>query len=107
MRVAYGAAIVHGARSKTLNSLPMQNTFKAACLAIYLASLVGAVWPFPGVTLVHYLVLGLLAIHALELLAVLRLLRQQPGALIDGITLTLLFGLLHWSQLAKRPPVKD
>lgn len=79
----------------------MHNTFKAVCLAIYVASLVGAVWPFPGVGLAHYLALGLLAIHALELLAVLRLLRQQPGPLIDGIALTLLFGLLHWAKLNK------
>lgn len=82
----------------------MQNTFKAGCLAIYVASLVGAVWPFPAVTLVHYLALGLLAIHTLELLAVLRLLRQQPGPLIDGVTLTLLFGLLHWAKLKPGTP---
>lgn len=80
----------------------MQNTFKAVCLAIYIASLVGAVWPFPGAGLAHYLALGLLALHALELVVALRIIRQQPGPLIDGITLTLLFGLLHWARLKPR-----
>ncbi len=80
----------------------MHNLFKAACLIVYLAALVGAVWPFPGAALVQYLALGLIALHALELVVALRVIRQQPGPLIDGVTLTLLFGLLHWAPLAKK-----
>lgn len=79
----------------------MYNIFKAACLAVFLASLIGAVWPFPGSMLLQYLALGLLVIHTLELVVALPVIRRQPGPLIDGITLTLLFGLLHWAPLKR------
>lgn len=81
----------------------MNTIFKLACLAVYVAALAGAVWPFPGALWLQYLALGLLAIHALELAVALPVIRQQPGPLIDGIALTLLFGLLHWASLNKRP----
>lgn len=81
----------------------MNTLFKVACLAVYVAALVGAVWPFPGAHWLQYLALALLAIHTLELAAALPIIRQQPGPLIDGIALTLLFGLLHWAGLNKKP----
>ena len=82
----------------------MNTIFKAACLVIYLLALAG-IAGLPPAGALSYFQAGaavLLAIHALELLFVMRHVRLYQGALATSILLTLLFGLMHWKPLADR-----
>lgn len=83
----------------------MTTLIKTACLLTYLLAIVGALTPLPfGLSSAMPIVAAvLLALHALELAAMFKIVRRYPGPLVDSIALTLLFGLLHWRPLAKAP----
>ena len=78
---------------------------KILCLAPLLLAITGPYLPIlpsaliSGARLVAVL---LLAAHTAELLVAYKYIKWQPGHLIDGITLTLIFGLLHWGPLVKK-----
>lgn len=84
----------------------MMLILKAGCVVIYalaLAFLAG----LPGTEALARMpwVAGmLLAVHALELLFVMKHVRRYPSPLALSLLLTLLFGLLHWRPLAKAGP---
>lgn len=81
----------------------MNSLFKSLCLATYALALA-----VPFVTLpldagpyLQKLALILLAAHILELPIAYRYLKLYRGPLVDSVTLSLLYGLLHWQPLAK------
>ena len=75
---------------------------KLGCLVLLGLGLCNTLWP-EALALpfdATRAALILLAIHAVELLFVLKQLRLYPGPLAVSVLLTLLFGLLHWKPLA-------
>ena len=82
------------------------NTFlKANLIVLYLLALASLVWPLP-LDAGHWLQrisLVLLAVHALETVAMFKHVRKYAGPLAVSMALSLLFGLLHWLPLAKAP----
>lgn len=81
----------------------MNNVLKAACLAIYLLTVVATfALPSAGVTsALQIATAALLGAHLLELLFAFRIVSRHPGPLLDSIGLTLLFGFLHWLPLVR------
>jgi len=80
------------------------NTFlKANLIVLYALALASLVWPLP-LDAGHWLQkisLILLAVHAIETVAMFKHVRKYAGPLAVSIALSLLFGLLHWMPLAK------
>ena len=80
----------------------MNLALKAACIAAYLlaaASLAG--WlPPDAMPRVVWVAVGLLIVHAVELVLAFKHVRRYRGPLALSVLLTLLFGLLHWKPLA-------
>jgi uncharacterized protein YhhL (DUF1145 family) len=78
---------------------------KASCLAIYLLAIIAS-FAIPSASVTSVLQVGailLLAGHVLELLVAFRSIKRYPGPLVDSMSLTLLFGFLHWWPLRKKP----
>ena len=75
---------------------------KIGAILTYLAALAGAVGLLPpGIARVAQVVaVGIVLLHALELLFAFRHVRRYPGPLAVSVLLTLLFGVLHWKPLA-------
>lgn len=75
---------------------------KLGCIVIYLSALAGLAGLLPpGLgRAAQALAVGLLLIHAIELLFVFRHVRRYRGTLAVSVVLTLLFGLVHWKPLA-------
>jgi hypothetical protein len=81
----------------------MSTLFKVLVLVIYALALAGlagllppqhALW-WPRIALVLFIA------HAIELVAVYKILHRYRGPLAMSIVLTLLFGLLHWRPLMR------
>lgn len=80
------------------------NTFlKASLLVLYVLALFSLQWPLPLDTgyWMQRISLIVLAVHAVETVAMLRHVRKYAGPLWISVLLSLLFGLLHWMPLAK------
>jgi hypothetical protein len=75
---------------------------KIGVIVIYLAALAGAAGILPpGIARVAQVVaVGVVLLHALELLFAFRHIRRYRGPLAVSVLLTLLFGVLHWKPLA-------
>ena len=76
---------------------------KALCVVFYLAAVASlfGVFAAPAAFMLQVMSLLLVAVHALELLFVMPLVRRWPGPLGLSVLLALLFGVLHWKPLAK------
>lgn len=86
------------------------NTFiKLTCLVIYaigfLAPLFASELGLSArvVFWTQWIALAVILSHVAELVLFFNIVRRYPGALIDSIALTLLFGLLHWLPLRQSP----
>jgi uncharacterized protein YhhL (DUF1145 family) len=83
----------------------MSVALKIACLAAYalgLCALAGLVHG-PLAAAAAIVTIVLLGIHALELLYAFRFLHRHRGSMAASVVLALLFGVLHWALLARRP----
>ena len=82
----------------------MYLVMKIACIALYALGIAGAVGLVHGPAATIGIVgsLAFLGIHALELLFAFRFLHRHPGSMAASVALAMLFGLLHWSPLARR-----
>jgi uncharacterized protein YhhL (DUF1145 family) len=80
----------------------MRNLLKLGCVAIYLAALAAWVGLLPGSLgrVMEIIAVGMLLLHALELVFVFEHVRRYRGPLATSVLLTLIFGLLHWKPLA-------
>ncbi|MEI2789433.1 MAG: hypothetical protein V9E93_11160 [Steroidobacteraceae bacterium] len=82
----------------------MNDFLKATCIIIYLlavGAVAGLLPPALG-SAVQTVAVVLLGLHLVEVLVAFRSINRYPGALVDSIALTLLFGFLHWRSLATR-----
>ena len=81
----------------------MNNILKTVALLLYLLAAFSAVVTLPaGFTKpLYYVVVILLAAHALEVLVAFKHIRRYLGPLVDSIALTLLFGFMHWAPLKR------
>ena len=79
---------------------------KLGCIAMYVAALAGAAGLLPaGIgAAAQALAVGILLLHALELLFAFQHVRRYPGPLAVSVLLTVLFGVLHWKPLAAARP---
>ena len=80
----------------------MTLVLKLGCIAIYLAALGACAGLLPG-GLGHaaqIAAVGILLLHAIELLFVFGHVRRYRGPVAVSVLLTLLFGFLHWKPLA-------
>jgi uncharacterized protein YhhL (DUF1145 family) len=75
---------------------------KVGAILTYAGALAGAVGLLPaGIARpVQVIAVGIVLLHALELLFAFRHIRRYPGPLAVSVLLTLLFGVLHWKPLA-------
>ena len=75
---------------------------KVGAILTYVAALAGALGLLPpGIGRVAQVVaVGIVLLHALELLFAFRHVRRYRGPLAVSVLLTLLFGVLHWKPLA-------
>ena len=75
---------------------------KVGVIVIYLAALAGAAGTLPpGIARVAQVIaVGVVLLHALELLFAFGHIRRYRGPLVVSVLLTLLFGVLHWKPLA-------
>jgi uncharacterized protein YhhL (DUF1145 family) len=80
----------------------MRNLLKLGCIAIYLAALAAWAGLLPGGlgSVMQVVAVGMLLLHALELVFVFEHVRRYRGPLATSVLLTLVFGLLHWKPLA-------
>ena len=87
----------------------MKNFSKSVCLMIYALALASFAVDFPPglATTVQYGALGLLIIHAIEVVVCFKYVKLYEGPLATSIVLTLLFGLLHWKPLANAEARKN
>jgi len=76
---------------------------KILCLAVYVLAVVQSLTPLPYGAAIVCSALALLVAHVLELAVFYRHVRKYPGSLPASIVLTLLFGLLHWLPLSRKP----
>ena len=80
----------------------IRNLLKLGCIAIYLVALAAWAGLLPGglgrATMA--IAVGILLLHAVELLFVFQYVRRYRGPVAVSVLLTLLFGLLHWRPLA-------
>jgi len=87
----------------------MSIAMKIACLAAYalgFCALVGLVHG-PLASAAAIVTIVLLGVHALELLYAFRFLHRHRGSMAASLALALLFGVLHWAPLARRPEADD
>lgn len=75
---------------------------KIGAILTYAAALAGAAGLLPtGIARpVQVIAVGIVLLHALELLFAFRHIRRYRGPLAVSVLLTLLFGVLHWKPLA-------
>ena len=87
----------------------MNNFSKSVCLLVYAMALASLAVSFlPAVaTAVQYGAIGLLVIHAIEVVVCFKYVKLYQGPIAVSIGLTLLFGLLHWKPLANAAARKD
>ena len=87
----------------------MNNFSKSVCLLVYALAVASFAVNFaPGVAdVVRYGALGLLAIHAIEVVVCFKYVKLYQGPIAVSIVLTLLFGLLHWKPLANAEARKN
>jgi hypothetical protein len=81
----------------------MMNILKAGCIAIYLLAVASLFVALPWGTgpVLQFVSVALIAVHALEAVFVLKIIKTYNGPLLTSLFLSLLFGLLHWMPLAK------
>ena len=83
----------------------MNLAMRIGCLAAYalgIAALLGLIHG-PLAAAAGIVTIALLGLHALELLFAFRFLHRHPGSMGMSVLLALLFGVLHWAPLARRP----
>ena len=83
----------------------MNLVMRIACLAAYalgIAALVGLIHG-PLAAVASIVTIGLLGVHALELLYAFRFLHRYGGSMGMSVLLAMLFGVLHWAPLARQP----
>jgi len=75
---------------------------KIGCVLLYVAALAGAAGLLPEAIAapVQVIAVGIVLLHALELLFAFQHVRRYRGSLATSVALTLLFGVLHWKPLA-------
>jgi len=75
---------------------------KVGAIVTYVAALAGVAGLLPVAIAgpVQVIAVGIVLLHALELLFAFRHVRRYPGPLAVSVLLTLLFGVLHWKPLA-------
>lgn len=80
----------------------LRNVLKLGCIAIYLAALAAWAGLLPGGLgrAAQVTAVGILLLHAIELLFVSEHVRRYRGPVAVSVLLTLLFGFLHWKPLA-------
>jgi hypothetical protein len=80
----------------------LTHVLKLGCIAIYLAALAGWADLLPGSLgrAAQITAVGILLLHAIELLFVFGHVRRYRGPVAVSVLLTLLFGFLHWKPLA-------
>jgi len=81
----------------------MNTLLKTVCLFIYLLAIAGSFFAIPlaAISVLQTIALILLGLHVLEVPLALIRTKLYPGPSIDNISLTLLFGLLHWLPLVR------
>jgi hypothetical protein len=82
--------------------LALNYALRALCLLVFLAAgahLAGLL-PAGAFSRTPWVAAALLAIHAVEVAVVFKLVRLYRGPLLVSVLLTLLFGVLHWKPLA-------
>jgi len=82
----------------------MNLVMRIACLVAYalgIAAFAGLVHG-PLAAAAAIVTIGLIGLHALELLYAFRFLHRHQGSLGMSVVLALLFGVLHWAPLARR-----
>ena len=81
---------------------PVNTAIKALLLATYALAIVSlfTTLPFGAGPLLRNASLLLLVIHLLELVVAFKHVKLYRGALATSVTLTMLYGLLHWKPLA-------
>lgn len=86
----------------------MQTVSKAVCLIIFSLALLAPVLPVAPELMgkVQWVAAILLIAHAAELLIAFPFLKRYRGSMTDSISLSLLYGLLHWLPL-KRSAAND
>jgi len=77
---------------------------KINLIAIYALAALSLWLPMPWQSgpVLQNMAMALLAIHAIETIFAFKHVKTYPGPLGKSITLSLLFGLLHWLPLARR-----
>ena len=80
----------------------MIGMLKIGAILTYAAALAGAAGLLPaGIARpLQVIAVGIVLLHALELLFAFRHIRRYRGPLAVSVLLTLLFGVLHWKPLA-------
>ena len=75
---------------------------KVGAILTYVAALAGAAGLLPASIArpVQVIAVGIVLLHALELLFAFKHIRRYRGPLAVSVLLTLLFGVLHWKPLA-------
>lgn len=83
----------------------MSLVMKFACLVAYALGVAGLVGLIHGplASTAEIVSILLLGVHALELLYAFRFLHRHQGSMGASVVLALLFGVLHWAPLARRP----
>jgi uncharacterized protein YhhL (DUF1145 family) len=83
----------------------MSLVMKIACLVAYAVGIAGLVGLIHGplAAVGAIVTIALLGLHALELLYAFRFLHRYKGSMGMSVLLALLFGVLHWAPLARRP----
>ena len=78
--------------------------FRAACVFVYVMAIAKIAGLLPAGQFEHTPMVAaiLLALHALEVVFMMRHVRLYKGPLWQSIVLTLLFGFLHWKPLSDR-----
>lgn len=83
----------------------MNQFLKVNLLGLYALAVLSLAIPMPwdSNALLQRLTLILLAVHVCETVLMFRHVKAYEGALWKSIALSLLFGLLHWLPLARKP----
>ena len=83
----------------------MSLVMKFACIVVYALGIAGVVGLVRGplASAGEILSIVLLGVHALELLFAFKFLHRHKGSMGASVLLALLFGVLHWAPLARRP----
>jgi len=83
----------------------MSLVMKVACIVAYALGIAGVAGLIHGplASAGEILSIVLLGVHALELLFAFKFLHRHKGSMGASVLLALLFGVLHWAPLARRP----